>query len=258
MKEASERADHEAQSGAGSRPAPLAEERPVSIVVGSKRLAVLMCTPRELDELAIGYLFSRGVIAFREELASFFICSDRSAVNIRLHDERGIDSLPELFLPSGCGAAAPEGEPRVLIAPKVPPGSTGVTLADVGSSMRNMFGRAEIHRATGGVHCASLRLGSGELLVREDVGRHNAVDKLLGRMVLDALDLEGAVLLTSGRIAWDIVHKAAMAGLPLIASRSIPTNAAFDLAMETGITLIGRATSPGAIVYSHKERIDES
>ncbi|HEY9054584.1 MAG TPA: formate dehydrogenase accessory sulfurtransferase FdhD, partial [Rectinemataceae bacterium] len=119
---------------------------------------------------------------------------------------------------------------------------------------RRMFGSAELYARTGGMHIAALAAGS-RFIAREDVGRHNAVDKVLGRALLDGIDLGGSILLTSGRIASDMAAKAINAGIPLLASRSIPTTEAFSLAVDAGLTLVGRLGSASPIVYTSGERV---
>jgi FdhD protein len=131
-------------------------------------------------------------------------------------------------------------------------------LEDLNALSKQMFGAAELYRKTGGMHIAALAAkpasAEGYFVAREDVGRHNAVDKVLGRGFLDGVEFRRATLLTSGRIAADMVIKAGVAGIPLIASRSIPTTEAYRLALERHIVLVGRMGSAEPIVYSGGSR----
>jgi len=239
---------------------PLAEEAAVALVLRGERLATLLCTPRELDDLAVGHLLSRGYLGCRggsarpspEALSLLLVCPDRDAVLLDL-----LGPLPEALEPgslfwSSCGSGGAVEPPRILPPPVV--AGRILPLAGLAAAMRRMFAGAWLHRRGGGVHCAAL-LEKGELLIREDVGRHNAVDKVLGRALLERRELEGGILLSSGRIALDLVWKAAMAGVGLVASRSIPTTAACALALELGITLVGRCLSASPLVYSGAWRV---
>ncbi|MEI6876928.1 MAG: formate dehydrogenase accessory sulfurtransferase FdhD [Spirochaetota bacterium] len=230
-------------------PGPLAEESVVAILLRGRRLARLMCTPRDLDELALGYLFTRGLVRSRSELTGLLVCPDRGSVSIDLMGDLPEERGPERFVSSACGGGMP-GEGESAAIPRVEP--TPVSDAELGSlvtALRTMFSMARLHALTGGVHCAALLYKSGDMVMREDVGRHNAVDKVVGRALLDDRMQEGRALLTSGRIAFDMVYKAAMAGIGIVVSRSIPTSAAYEFALNAGVTLVGRALAARPILY---------
>jgi FdhD protein len=136
-----------------------------------------------------------------------------------------------------------------------------VGLGELADLLKDMFSRAALHGETGGMHCAALARrvpGSPqgwESIIREDVGRHNAVDKAIGRAIAEGWELRACALITSGRIAADMAIKAMNCGVPLLASRSIPTTTAYELAVRGGITLAGRIGSVNPSVYTHPERI---
>ncbi len=246
---------------------PLAPERPVTLEADGVRLATLMCTPFDLDELAVGHLLSRGALDSRLDLVSLFVCPDRGSVRVETRGGRGATIAPEGLLASACGAgglAAPlpaaSAEPRGFD----PGGEALFSLEDLKALSRRMFESAVLYRETGGVHVAAIAGYAGEggspwtpslFHAREDVGRHNAVDKVLGRGLLDGIDFSRCVLLTSGRIAADMVLKSARAGVPVLVSRSIPTTEAHSLALAAGLTLIGRIGAANPIVYTLPERI---
>lgn len=253
----------------------LAEEAPLVLAVDGEALALLMCTPLDLDELAAGHLRSRGLVSRREDLRSLRVCPDRGRVDVELSPEARDRALGLGLLgkpgrgrlepiPSACGAGM-----DLLAAPGAPrrvESGFALGLEELAAPFREMFARAELYRATGGMHCAALATfaAAGEaprllgLEVREDVGRHNAVDKVLGRALLDNLAAGDSVLLTSGRVAADMVLKAVAAGVPILVSRSIPTSAAYALALEAGIAVVGRMGSSEPSIYTHPERIRSS
>ncbi len=241
---------------------PLAPEAPVALYIDGTRAAVLFCSPFDLDELAVGYAVSRRLISERGDLASLAVRPDQRSVSLCTASGKGIGRKDEGFVFSACGAAAireyPEPEER-----KDPRAGTGdlpralpgpLDIDALGALSRRMFASAELYRKTGGMHIAALASYPGErgayFAAREDVGRHNAVDKVVGRGFLDGVDFRGAVLLTSGRIACDMVLKADAAGIPILVSRSIPTTEAYRLALERRIILVGRMGSAEPIVYS--------
>lgn len=272
---------------------PLAPEAPVSLFVDDKRLAVLMCSPFELDELAIGHLFSRGIIGSREDLSALFICPDARSVKIRTVSGIGGSLEFEGYIVSACGAARVDTQAPAAPIGVAPVARANAALADAATGeaapvetftldvlsqwARAMFAAADLYRKTGGLHVAALACPSAPALawsaapapalldapealpsyfvVREDVGRHNAVDKVLGRGLLDRVDFSRSVILTSGRIAADMIQKAARSGVPVLVSRSIPTTEAYSIALDAGITLVGRIGSANPIVYTRADRV---
>ncbi len=241
---------------------PLAPEAPVALYIDGTRAAVLFCSPFDLDELAVGYAVSRRLISERGELASLAVRPDQRSVSLCTASGKGIGREDEGYVFSACGAASirEDPEPEGSDGPRA--GASGEPLAfprsldmeGLGALSRRMFASAELYRKTGGMHIAALASYPEErgayFAAREDVGRHNAVDKVVGRGFLDGVDFRGTVLLTSGRIASDMVLKADAAGIPILVSRSIPTTEAYRLALERRIILVGRIGSAEPIVYS--------
>ena len=232
---------------------PLALESPVLIRVDGRDLAVLFCTPLALDDLAVGHVVSRGLLPTRDSLRAIFISDDRSRVDIARSEGPPLPSGAVPILASACGDGVFPGEYYDLAHPSAPPvrGKGLFSLSFLADRAKDMFAAASMHRKTGGMHCASLAASQDghPFIVREDVGRHNAVDKVIGRGFIEGIVFGGAAIVSSGRIAADMVAKAIHAGIPLLASRSVPTTAAFELASAFGITLVGRVTSKTPLVY---------
>jgi FdhD protein len=251
--------------------AALAPEYPLEIQVNGKQVAVLMCTPYDLEELALGHLFARGMIEGLDEVLTIGLCPDRSRVKIEVEGELRPDSMGlGGVVASGCGSGLVLNE-AFLARPPLPDGWT-IELRKLTMWTRAMFEQAELYKATGGLHCAVLASealaeregpdpaepGGGNpalWIVREDVGRHNAIDKAIGRGLIAGADFSRCCLLTSGRIAADMALKAIGAGVPVVASRSVPTTSAYELAVKSALTLVGRIGSSDPTVYTRPERI---
>lgn len=251
---------------------PLAAEQGIELYANGRKVATLLCTPVDLEDLAWGHLASRGLIgSIRDGVPavpkpSFAVCDSRGRVDV-VSDSIGELEGPSLgaVVASGCGAGAGEAGAEAiasLLFAKASVSGLCVDMATLSRLARDMFSRAEMYRNTGGMHCAAVAIrdaacgaGGWRMIVREDVGRHNAVDKAIGRALLDGLDLSMCIILTSGRIAADMALKACNCGVPILASRSIPTTAAYELAVRGGLTLVGRTGSGDPSVYTHPERI---
>ncbi len=244
---------------------PLAVETPVELLANGERIAVLMCTPLNLDDLAAGHLFTRGMLTDASRIRSIIVRGDMSGIDVLapgaiLEDRFGLGRV----IASGCGSGSPVADAARL---GTLPGGFSIQLETLKVWSGAMFKAAELYRKTGGMHCAALALpmgsasmedppeGASYFVVREDVGRHNAVDKVIGRAFLDKIDFSSACILTSGRIAADMILKAVASRVPVIVSRSIPTTTAFEIAREAGVTMVGRIGDDHPIVYTNPERI---
>lgn len=226
-------------------------------------LGSTMRTPGHDHELAVGLAVAEGVVRSRDDVLEVRHCAgdlrySESDVLVVLRDGIVVDDaiLGRVAHPSSaCGMC---GRDRIdeLLA-KVPAVRQDIVVRPevIASLPDAMSAQQAVFRRTGGLHAVGLAAADGHLLaVREDVGRHNAMDKVIGAAVLDALD--GAILVVSGRVGFEIVQKAAMAAIPVIAAVSAPTSLAVDAAREAGITLIAFVRDGRMSVYAGDERLD--
>jgi FdhD protein len=247
----------------------LATEEPMEIRAGGPgqepvSVAVTMRTPGNDFELAAGFLYTEGLIGSREEVVSVVYCDlppDQQQYNVvTVHLNRPFDSETvkrNFYATSSCGVCGKASLEQVqLSCLSVAPGPevAASVVADLPDHLRET---QRIFEQTGGLHASGLFDPEGKLLsVREDVGRHNAVDKLVGEAVLGGhLPLSDRILMVSGRVSFEIVQKAGMAGIPLICAVSAPSSLAVESARELGITLAGFVRGRGFNVYTHPERI---
>lgn len=241
----------------------IATEEPLEVRVRNRSLAVTMRTPGHDDELAAGFLLSEGLVRSREDIVDIATCARNehgNAINVRPGPLVNIDfeSLTRhVFMSSSCGVCGKASIEAVRM--RVPPLGPGPrfeprVLCELPARMKQ--GQSTFAE-TGGLHAAAIFDAHGSLLVlREDVGRHNAVDKAVGRLLLDGLTpLSQHILLVSGRASFEIMQKAAMAGICIVAAVSAPSSLAVKFAAEVGQTLVGFLRPPRFNVYSHPERM---
>lgn len=251
----------------------LAGEEPLEIRIktpdGHQPVAVTMRTPGSDFELAAGFLFTEGVIESRAQIRRLTYCVEADAdveqryniVNVELAAGTPVDfgRLERHFSATSacgvCGRASLEAlRRRGLQAPVRGPELSPALLSSLGPELRE---HQKLFGATGGLHASGLFTEDGRLVaIREDVGRHNAMDKLLGWALLeDELPLSGHVVMLSGRSSFELVQKALAAGVPVVCSVSAPSSLAVDLAREFGITLVGFLRDGKFKVYSGMERL---
>jgi FdhD protein len=253
------------------KPDYLAAEEPLEIRIGEEPLSVTMRTPGDDLELAAGFLFTEGLVQSSEQIAGLEMAQDERAASAgnlpgnvvvaRLTPDVVTDTEKmrrNFFAASSCGICGKASIDSVRSRTMQPPNPDFrfspellVALPDVLRASQAVFGR------TGGLHAAALFSASGELLVlREDIGRHNAVDKVIGWALREKrVPLSNEILLVSGRGGFEIIQKAIVAGVPVVASVSAPSSLAVKLAREMGLTLIGFLRERRFVIYAGESRI---
>lgn len=240
----------------------LAEEVPVAMHFDGAPFAVMMTTPTDLEDFARGFALTEGKVASVLEIEDIDVREvlEGVVVNVRTSHGYGGDVTPpargELPGRSGCGiCGSRELEDVVRHPPPVAAGPT-VTHDAIERAMEALRARQPVNAVTGAVHAAGWSLSDGTLLeVREDVGRHNALDKLVGAMLVARIDPRDGFLVLTSRASYEMVTKAAMAGMTLVVAISAPTALAVHLAADCGVTLLGFARPGRFNIYSRPERI---
>jgi FdhD protein len=232
----------------------VAVEEPLEIRAGGAALAVTMRTPGADEELALGFLFGEGLIEGAREAGP---PEDLAANTIEVAGPlaRELGAERRFYTTSSCGVCGKGALEEVAVHSE--PVHDGPTVArELLAALADRLRQPAFER-TGGLHATGLFDASGELvIVREDVGRHNAMDKVIGRALLDGLvPLAGHILCVSGRLAFELVQKAAVAGAPILVGVGAPTSLAVELAADRGITLCGFARGEKVNVYSRPERV---
>ena len=229
-------------------------EKPINIFVNFEFYAALMCSPTELEELAAGFLFSEGVISSAGEIKSIEEkYGDR--VCVVLTHEFSKDSESIRARSTGCGNGSVHLnalENRSFTKAEDGAGFAAESIAGFMKEFNHMSG---VFRETGGVHSCAICGEGGIEYFSEDIGRHNALDKIIGKAILKGVDLKRKVILTTGRISSDIVVKAAGAGVPMVVSHSAPTDLALEIAEAANITILGFVRGNRMNVYCCSNRI---
>lgn len=239
----------------------LAVEEPLEIRVGSRSLSVTMRTPGHDFELAAGFLFAEGIISSASEIRGM-TSSRPNVVAVELSAEAVIErpkSHRGFLMTSACGLCGKESLESLAAnrCPVLPPNGLKIDAGVIHRLPQILRQQQDVFESTGGLHAAALFTARGVLdSVREDVGRHNAVDKLVGHALLRfRTPLHAAVMLVSGRASFELVQKAAMAGVPLLAAVGAPSSLAVATAERCGMTLIGFLRNGGFNVYNEKGRL---
>ncbi|MFI7243408.1 formate dehydrogenase accessory sulfurtransferase FdhD [Streptomyces qinglanensis] len=261
------------EGAVSTRPDTLVTEEPLEIRLGGRPLAVTMRTPGDDFALATGFLVSEGVVAAAEDVAGISYCGDArdedgartyNTVDVRLAPHLPAPDLAGLernvYTTSSCGLCGKASLDAVRTTAHWeldrarPHGLGTALLAGLPDRLR---AAQRVFDRTGGLHAAALFSATGELLdVREDVGRHNAVDKVVGRAAQEgALPLRDALLMVSGRASFELAQKAVMAGIPVLAAVSAPSSLAVDLAEEAGLTLVGFLRGSSMNIYAGAHRL---
>ena len=234
----------------------LPSERPVTLFFGETEVATVQASPCHLDDLAVGFMVTEGLLTDPESLEGVSVDEERGLVWVRT-----AESLPDDFaqrrryITAGCGkgvtfASAGHMEGLHEVGPGPVLGSDAL-YALMGQLARG----ADCYRDTGGTHACGIARDGQIFSIREDVGRHNALDKLLGRVWMEGIDASGTVVVTTGRVSYEMAVKAAKTGVPIVVSRTAVTDLAVRVAQHTGVTLVGYARGGRMVVYTHPERV---
>jgi FdhD protein len=221
-------------------------EQPLTVFVNGEKFLTLLCSPLELDALVVGYLWMERIIEELDDIRHLEISPVDGRAEVTL--ARPVTLPTERILTSGCGGGItfridhrlfPRLSSTLRVRPEV-----------LGLRMKDLFAAAVHYRASRGIHGAALSDGERLLLVAEDVGRHNAVDKIKGAALLRGIPTENRILLSTGRVSSEMLLKAARMGVPLVASRTSPTEMAVGLAEQLNVTVCGYVRGEGLNLYA--------
>jgi len=235
----------------------VATELPVRLVLNGEPLVTLLCTPTELKELAVGFLLSEGILRDKAAIRKLEVSGSDPAVLIELADMPA--DWEKMFekktISSGCGKGITFTSYRTDLDRRNEAKGSSMSLNDIRILLRTFRNISALYLETGGVHSAALSDGKDILFFSEDIGRHNAVDKLIGKAFLQEVSVENKILLTSGRVTSEIMTKAGRNNFPILISRAAPSCMAVSYAEDNGITLVGFARGDRMNIYTWPDRI---
>jgi len=243
----------------GERTIP--EETAVAFTYNGSSYAVMMATPRDLDDFALGFSLTEGIVKSPDEIESLEIIEESIGVELRMrltepHATAFRERRRYLAGPTGCGLCGIESLSEAMRAPATITDDSTVTPKDIMTALDALYGHQAINQTTRAVHGAALyRRGEGLVAAREDVGRHNALDKLAGALARKGVSGCGGLGLLTSRLSVELVQKAAAIGIPVLVAISAPTALAVRTADACGITLVAVARSDGFEVFTHPTRI---
>ena len=238
----------------------VAEEAPIALVFNGQPYVVMLATPLDLEEFAVGFSLTEGLVKSPDEIMStrLHLRSEGVEVRIRIPEQRFNESVGKarnLTGRTGCGLC---GSATLRQAVRHPdPVGIGCSVAptDLQTALRQLGDYQTLNRITGAVHAAAwFDLQKRSLIVREDVGRHNALDKLIGALVKRRVNVESGFVVVTSRASYEMVQKCASVGISFMAAISAPTGLAIRLAEETGLTLVGFARGENCVIYANPQR----
>ncbi|CAG0937270.1 Sulfur carrier protein FdhD [Thermoflexales bacterium] len=228
------------------------EEGFVSIFVNGEELATVMCSPREQDRFALGFLCNEGIIQSLDEVHAVHVCPSGACVDVWLTRWDFVRPT-RLILTSGCGGGVTFDDLSKAMEPLE--STITITPQKLAALLIEMQQRATLYARSRGVHTAALADSEKLIVLTEDVGRHNTIDKLRGACLLEQIDPRDKILLCTGRISSEMINKAARMGCPIVASRTSPTSMSVQLARQWNMTLAGYVRREQMKVYAHPERL---
>jgi len=239
----------------------IAEEVPISLVYNGLPHVVMLATPTDLEEFALGFSITEGIIKNPQELLSARIYNRSNGIEVQLKipDHRFqclADKGRNLTGRTGCGLCGASTLSQAIRQPNPVNGDLTLSATELRSALMDIKQHQKLNQLTGAVHAAAWAVpGHGILNIREDVGRHNALDKLIGFLLRTGKDLSAGFVVVTSRASYEMVQKTAWVGITLLAAVSAPTGLAIRLANETGLTLIGFARADQHVIYTHPQRL---
>lgn len=239
----------------------VAEEEPVALTYQRTPHVVMLTTPADLEDLGVGFTLSEAVVHSSDEIKSVEVINEAGSLEVRigiagerfaalLHRQRNLTGR------TGCGLCGAETIEQAIRHPAPVGVGPSITLPELHQALLELQSRQPLNAQTGSVHAAAWALpGKGIQVVREDVGRHNALDKVIGALTRSGVDCTAGYLIITSRASYEMVQKAATVGIALLAAVSAPTALAIRLASETRLTLVGFARAHRHVVYSHPQRL---
>lgn len=226
-------------------------ETPVSLTVNGDIWLTFMCTPVDLENMAVGFLFNEGVIQTADEVVDVRLCANGDNVDVWLN--HSVEKPDKWRRTSGCSGGLTSV--MSVVTDQLMTNGSILDADQVGQLISQLFESQQLYRDSGGVHTSALTDGRQTWIVAEDIGRHNTLDKIAGRCLLERINLPSRIILTTGRISSEMLQKSARLKASIVISRTSPSSLSIEMARKWGITLIGYARRNRFNIYTHPERV---
>jgi len=229
----------------------------LTIILNNRELVTLLCSPSDLKYLAVGFLSSEGLVKSKDEIKKITVDEQRGVVRVETEEDKEFanELIFKRFITSGCGRGASFYSAADIQGQAKVESQIVISAIEVFSLVREFQRCSQIYRITGGVHSAALCDTTNILVFAEDIGRHNAIDKIFGQCLLENISTDEQMIITSGRISSEILLKVAKRNIPVIISKSAPTDLGVRLANDLGITLVGFVRGKRMNAYTNDWRI---
>jgi FdhD protein len=229
-------------------------EQEVSLTVNGELWLSFMCTPVDLEALAAGFLFNESLLNSIDDLISIRACPTLTNVDVWLNKSI---QRPEIWRrTSGCGGGITHGIKDAADPIQDPSDEVVISAASIFGLFEQFLGSQDLYRRVGGVHSSALCDSQKIIVMADDIGRHNTLDKIAGRCLLDRIKVDHSILITTGRLSSEMLQKASRIGASVVVSRSSPSSLAIEIAQRIGITLIGYARGSQFNVYTFPDRLN--
>jgi FdhD protein len=240
-------------SGAGWEPvaARVIAEASVSLTVNGEVWLNFMCTPADLESLAVGFLYNEGFISTPAEVVSARACASGDNVDVWL--THAVERPARWNRTSGCNGGLTRSSSPV--GPRPRRRAVDISPDTLLDCMDQLLTAQEVYRQSGGIHCSVLSDGGRVYCQAEDIGRHNTLDKLAGHALMEKIELSPRIVLTTGRVSSEMMLKSSRLGADVVVSRTSPTTRSIEIAQDLGITLVGYARRTQMLVYTHPQRL---
>ena len=242
-------------AGRSNTEAVVAREFPVTIILNGQELVTMLCSPKEMDCLAVGFLASEGLLKSRDEIKNILVDAERGVVRVETTEDKSIgrDMFTRVISSGGSRGASfysPAAASQKVESPMKVKADEVIKLAD------QFQHYSELHRVTHGVHSAALCDNKSILVFSDDIGRHNAIDKIFGKCLLENIATNDRIMITSGRVSSEILHKMVKRDIPIIITIAVPTDIGVRIANNLGITLISSVKGSRSLnVYTNDWRV---
>jgi FdhD protein len=245
------------EAGKSSADDIVVREFPLTIVLNNQELVTLLCSPKNLDYLAVGFLYSEGLLKSKDDIKKITVDDRRGVVRVETEEEnkQAGELLFKWLITSGCGRGASFYSAADVGGQVKVESQTRISALEVLELAKEFQHHSEIYSVTHGVHSAALCDTKNILVFSDDIGRHNAIDKIFGECILKDIPTDDRIIVTSGRVSSDILLKVAKRNIPLLVSKSAATDLGVRLANDLGVTLIGFVRGKRMNVYSNDWRI---